>query len=92
MSVDISAEYKRWRNRAIKEMKENGQISPFPSTLIPEDEYTQVYNALLQCKSAEEVRTLFHVVRTRDIKQPEQTAKERDERDKRHYRRFLTEP
>lgn len=88
---DISAEYKRWRNRAIKDMREGRQIRPFSTSLIPEDEHVRVYSALLQCKTIEEVRTTFHVVRTRGMKLPEQATKEREGQDKRHYLKFLTQ-
>jgi hypothetical protein len=88
---EVSAEYKRWRNRAIKDMKEGRQIRPFATLLIPDDEYERIYSRLQQCKTVDEVRTVFHVVRPKEPKQM-LSREEKDARDRRHYLKFLAKP
>lgn len=64
----ISQEYRRWRERAIADAKAHRAQRPFVSTLIPDEEYTAIWEALRTSlvPSVEDVRAVFERARERD--------------------------
>lgn len=59
----LSAEYRRWRSRAIEDIKAGKARRPFESTLIPHAVQSLIASGLTVCKTPEDVRTLFEMVR-----------------------------
>lgn len=59
----ISQEYRRWRTRAIEDVKAGKTRRPFESTLIPQAAHALITESLAACKTPEDVRTLFEMVR-----------------------------
>lgn len=62
----ISADYRRWKERAIADVKAGRAFRTFESTLIPDDEYRYIELALTNCDNAEDVRGVFARARERD--------------------------
>lgn len=59
----VSQEYRRWRERAIADVKAGRQQRPFQSTLIPELERDVILSDLFKCKTADDVRDAFAYAR-----------------------------
>jgi hypothetical protein len=60
---DSSAEYRRWRSRAIDDVKANRQPRGFTTTLIPETIHRWISDELASCGSVEDVRDVFSQAR-----------------------------
>ena len=55
----IAAEYRRWRECAIKDVKYGHSVRRFESSLIPTDEYQRISEYLTTVTSADDVRAIF---------------------------------
>lgn len=55
----IAAEYRRWRECAIKDVKNGHTIRGFTSTIIPEADQQRIRDALYQATTADDVRAAF---------------------------------
>ena len=55
----LRADYRRWREIALKDIKQNKPIRRFISEFIPDDIHQQLSEALEQCATADEVRETF---------------------------------
>jgi hypothetical protein len=64
----ISAEYRRWRDRALEDMKRGRIQRGFTTTVIPESMHRQMSTDLAACKTVDEVREAFR--RAQDAEQP----------------------
>lgn len=62
----ISQEFRRWRERAIADVKANRTQRPFESTLIADDMRTYLSGELARCACADDVRAVFERARERD--------------------------
>lgn len=62
----ISAEYKRWREVALKDVKAGRQPRTFMSTLIDENTHRSIALALENCENADMVRAVFDKARERE--------------------------
>lgn len=60
---EISAEYRRWRTRAVEDIKAGRQQRTFESALIPENEQAAIRIGLECCDNADMVRAMFDKVR-----------------------------
>jgi len=59
-----SAEYRHWRERAIKDVREGKAFRGFTTTLIPEATHDRITRALEQCVNADEVKAVFSRAQT----------------------------
>jgi hypothetical protein len=60
----VSADYRRWRERALKDIKtHNRVIRGFTTTLIPSAVHSQISAALDECSTIEDVRNVFRAVK-----------------------------
>lgn len=67
-TATVSAEYRRWRKRALDDIKAGkGVMRGFTTTLIPAVVHVRISQALAKCRSVEEVRAVFE--RSRDEEQ-----------------------
>jgi hypothetical protein len=55
----ISAEYRRWRGRAIDDVKAGRTLRGFTTTLIPEGVHKRISDELAECSTPDEVRAVF---------------------------------
>ncbi len=55
----VSAEYRRWRDRAVEDVKRNRIQRGFTTTLIPESVHQQLSADLAGCQTVDEVRAAF---------------------------------
>lgn len=55
----LSAEYRRWRERASADVKAGRTLRGFTTTLIPELIHTAISTELARCASAEDVKAVF---------------------------------
>jgi hypothetical protein len=55
----IKTEYRQWRDVALKDVKSGKPVRQFHRSVIPEDEYNRMHIALQQCKTADDVRSVF---------------------------------
>jgi hypothetical protein len=55
----IAAEYRRWRECAIKDMKAGKPVRWFETTIIPHDDVVRLRDSLRLCATADEVREAF---------------------------------
>lgn len=62
-SKEVSAEFRRWRARAIEDAKQQRPWRGFTSAIIPEYVWTYISRELEHCQSADDVRALFSRVR-----------------------------
>ena len=62
----ISADYRRWREIALKDIKAGKPIRTFASDVIPPDEYHHIAQALERCTTADEVRAIFKDAQERE--------------------------
>lgn len=62
----IRADYRRWREIALKDIKLNKTIRHFASEFIPADIHQQLSDALTQCTTADEVREVFKAAQEGD--------------------------
>ena len=64
----ISQEYRRWRERAVADAKAHRAQRAFVSTLIPDEEYTPIWDALRTSlvPSVDDVRAIFERAHERD--------------------------
>jgi hypothetical protein len=69
----ISAEYRRWKDRAIDDVKGNRQPRGFTTTLIPETIHRWISDELAACSSVEDVRDIFSQARAMSTQQDEPT-------------------
>lgn len=60
---EIGAEYRRWRTRAIEDVKAGRAQRPFYSTLIPEQHHRILSGTLQRCTSVDEVKHQFEEAR-----------------------------
>jgi hypothetical protein len=63
-SNGASEDYRRWRSRAIEDVKSGRALRPFTSTLIPTHEQEWIRNELERCTAVEEVRDVFNRARS----------------------------
>lgn len=68
-SKEVSAEFRRWRARAIEDAKQQRPWRGFTSAIIPEYVWTYISRELEHCQSADDVRALF--VRVRGVQESE---------------------
>lgn len=59
----VSDDYRRWRSRALDDVKASRAMRPFTSTLIPEQIHAHISEALLGCQTQDEVREVFRGVK-----------------------------
>lgn len=59
----VSQEYRRWRERAIADIKASRAQRPFESTMIPENEHRAISIGLECCENVDQVRALFDKAR-----------------------------
>lgn len=64
---DRGAEYRRWRQRAIDDVKEGRLQRPFTTTLIPDYLHATVSDMLEECSTIEGVKTVFQRVRAVEV-------------------------
>lgn len=62
---EVGAEYRRWRTRAIEDVKAGRTIRPFTSTLISVGDVALVRDGLATCETADDVRAVFERARER---------------------------
>ena len=55
----ISTEYRRWRGRAIEDVKAGRLQRGFTTTLIPSETHAEISRALSSCATADQVREIF---------------------------------
>jgi 2'-5' RNA ligase len=60
----VGAEYRRWRQRAIDDVKEGRPQRPFTTTLIPDYLHATISDMLEECSSIEGVKTVFQRARS----------------------------
>lgn len=58
-----SAEYRRWRDAAINDLKHGRAIRNFATDSIPHDEQHMIAAGLAQCKTADEVKAVFNALK-----------------------------
>jgi hypothetical protein len=61
-----SADYRRWRERAIADVKAGRAQRPFESTLISNDTYTYLFQELARCECPDDVRAAFERAKNRE--------------------------
>jgi hypothetical protein len=61
---EVSSEYRRWRTRALEDVKANRAQRGFTTTLISEQAHSWISGELAHCTTADEVREVF--ARARD--------------------------
>lgn len=62
-TMEAKEDYKRWRTRALDDVKVGRQIRPFVSTLIPVDTHLRIYENLQRCSTVEDVKQVFELER-----------------------------
>jgi hypothetical protein len=63
----ISADYRRWREIALKDVKQGKPIRAFASDVIPADEHQRITQSLEHCATSDEVRAVFKDAQERDV-------------------------
>jgi hypothetical protein len=61
-----SADYKRWRARAIDDIKAMRKIRPFVSDTIPQEIHAEIAEALEMCRTVGDVREVFNQAKERE--------------------------
>src|SRR6267142_217212 len=56
---DASDDYRKWRQRAIEDVKEGKVVRTFSSTLIPENIYEYIRKELEEVQTIEDVKRVF---------------------------------
>ncbi len=62
-----SSDYRRWRQRAIEDVKESRPQRGFTTTLIPERIHKEISIGLGRCQSVEDVKNIFRLVQSVEI-------------------------
>jgi hypothetical protein len=70
---DSNAEYRRWRQRAIDDIKANRAQRGFTTTLIPESMHRWISEELAACSNVEDVRDVFSQARAMSTQQADLT-------------------
>ena len=63
---DVTAEYRRWRQRALEDVKASRKQRGFTSVLIPEQVHHYISHCLRACHTPDEVRTVFARAQARE--------------------------
>ena len=62
-----SDEYRRWRSRAIEDVKHNRSLRGFATTIIPEAVHQHISDELADCMTVEDVRAVFERARGHSV-------------------------
>lgn len=60
----VSEECRRWRSRAIDDIKQNRPLRGFTTTIIPKYEHALISAGLARCSTIADVKNVFEIVRT----------------------------
>jgi hypothetical protein len=71
----MRADYRRWREIALKDIKQNKPIRRFVSELIPDEMHRQLSDALERCTTADEVRDVFRSAQDLELTRARWNAK-----------------
>lgn len=63
---EVSTDYKRWRTRALDDVKAERAMRPFASTLIPAEIHAYLTEELSRCECANDVRAAFERAKNRE--------------------------
>lgn len=63
---EITAEYKRWRKRAIEDVRDGKAMRGFTTTLIAPDTHTAISRALERCVAVDDVASVFERAKVAD--------------------------
>lgn len=61
------ADFRRWRDIALKDMKQGKPIRAFASDVIPANEHLHIAQSLERCTTADDVRAVFKSAQERDV-------------------------
>ncbi len=63
---DASPDYRKWRTRAIDDVKAGRTLRGFTTTLIPPDTHRRISDELVECTTPDQVREVFNRARNLD--------------------------
>lgn len=65
---ELHAEYRRWKDRAVEDVKRGREWRGFTTTIIPEEIHQAITADLAECSTTDEVRSVFERAKERDIR------------------------
>lgn len=65
---ELHTEYRRWKDRAVEDVKRGREWRGFTTTIIPEEIHQAITSELAECSTTDEVRSVFERAKERDIR------------------------